>query len=214
MQGVQLSRLCLRGPMRSPEDLLREKGIRPTELRKEVLRILFGEGRPLSWKDTFTRFTGKRVNKVSLYRTLSLLEEKGLVHKVLGTDGAWHYCAHLPEGNRCPGNHPRRKQVSRKPPPFSLPGLRQDDLPGGPASSHGAGSRRMRRGGEAAPRLRALSLLLVNAAAGVIRPHSQGVVHAPGEVNIASETLSLPDDESQEGFDFRSAPLFTVELHG
>ena len=92
--------------MRSPEDLLREKGIRPTELRKEVLRILFGEGRPLSWKDTFTRFTGKRVNKVSLYRTLSLLEEKGLVHKILGTDGAWHYCAHIIEGKKCPGNHP------------------------------------------------------------------------------------------------------------
>jgi Fur family ferric uptake transcriptional regulator/Fur family zinc uptake transcriptional regulator len=92
--------------MKNPEDLLRERGIRPTELRKEVLRILFGAGRPLSWKDTFTRFTEKRVNKVSLYRTLSLLEEKGLVHKILGTDGAWHYCAHLVEGKKCPGNHP------------------------------------------------------------------------------------------------------------
>ena len=92
--------------MKNPEDLLKERGIRPTELRKEALRILFGAGRPLSWKDTFTRFTGKRVNKVSLYRTLSLLEEKGLVHKILGTDGAWHYCAHLVDGKKCPGNHP------------------------------------------------------------------------------------------------------------
>ena len=85
VQGVQLSLLRFRGPMKNPEDLLKERGIRPTELRKEALRILFGAGRPLSWKDTFTRFTGKRVNKVSLYRTLSLLEEKGLVHKILGT---------------------------------------------------------------------------------------------------------------------------------
>ncbi|MDD3514477.1 MAG: Fur family transcriptional regulator [Aminobacteriaceae bacterium] len=106
MQGVQLSLLRFRRQMKNPEDLLRERGIRPTELRKEVLRILFGAGRPLSWKDTFTRFTEKRVNKVSLYRTLSLLEEKGLVHKILGTDGAWHYCAHLVEGKKCPGNHP------------------------------------------------------------------------------------------------------------
>lgn len=108
MQGVQLSRLRFRGTMRmrNPEDFLRDKGIRPTELRKEVLRILFEAGRPLSWKDTFTRFTEKRVNKVSLYRTLSLLEEKGLVHRILGTDGAWHYCAHIIEGKKCPGNHP------------------------------------------------------------------------------------------------------------
>ena len=75
MQGVQLSLLRFRRQMKNPEDLLRERGIRPTELRKEVLRILFGAGRPLSWKDTFTRFTEKRVNKVSLYRTLSLLED-------------------------------------------------------------------------------------------------------------------------------------------
>jgi len=92
--------------MKNPEGLLRERGIRPTELRKTVLLILFGAGRPLSWKDTFARFTETRVNKVSLYRTLTLLEEKGLVHKILGTDGAWQYCAHPPEGNRCPGNHP------------------------------------------------------------------------------------------------------------
>lgn len=87
------------------ESLLREHGIRPTYLRTTVLEILFDAGNPLSWKDTFTRFSKKRVNKVSLYRALALLEASGLVHKILGTDGVWYYCAHSPEEPRCPGNH-------------------------------------------------------------------------------------------------------------
>lgn len=45
-------------------------------------------------------------DRVTLYRTLTTLQEVGLVHRVQGKDGVWHYCAHPPRNEGCPGNHP------------------------------------------------------------------------------------------------------------
>ncbi len=88
-----------------PEALLRSRGVRPTLLRRETLALLLEAGSPLSLKALSGRFTGKQPDRVSLYRTLNLLESCGLVHKALGADGAWRYCAHSSEGEGCPGNH-------------------------------------------------------------------------------------------------------------
>ena len=88
-----------------PAALLRAQGVRPTPLRKEALALLFEAGAPLSLKALSDRFQGKQPDRVSLHRTLVLLELKGLVHKVFGADGAWRYCAHPAEANGCPGNH-------------------------------------------------------------------------------------------------------------
>lgn len=102
---VQLSRVRLRREVMEPAALLRTRGVRPTPLRKEALALLFAAGVPLSLKTLSERFQGKPPDRVSLYRTLTLLELKGIVHKVLGADGAWRYCAHPPEESGCPGNH-------------------------------------------------------------------------------------------------------------
>ena len=88
-----------------PSALLKLNGVRPTPLRKETLSLLLEAAEPLALKDLSEHFTGKRPDRVSLYRTLSLLEQKGIVHKVMGADGAWRYCAHSPEDEGCPGNH-------------------------------------------------------------------------------------------------------------
>ena len=88
-----------------PAELLQACGIRPTPLRKEALSLLFDAGVPLSLKELSDRFPTKQPDRVSLYRTLNLLELNEIVHKVLGADGAWRYCAHPPGDRGCPGNH-------------------------------------------------------------------------------------------------------------
>ena len=87
-----------------PAALLRSKGVRPTLLRRETLALLLEAGSPLSLKALSERFTGKQPTESRCW-TLNLLESCGLVHKALGADGAWRYCAHSSEGEGCPGNH-------------------------------------------------------------------------------------------------------------
>ena len=86
-------------------EFLEEVGLRPTEIRLDVLRLLFNEGRPLSHGEVQERLK-EGTDRVTLYRTLSSLERVGLVHRVLGIDGAWRFCAHRPDHPGCPGNHP------------------------------------------------------------------------------------------------------------
>lgn len=87
-------------------DILASRDIRPTPLRRAILEVLLEAGIPLSWKDTFVRLCRRtKADKVSLYRNLALFERNGVVHKILGNDGAWRYCARQGEENRCPGNH-------------------------------------------------------------------------------------------------------------
>ncbi len=46
------------------------------------------------------------LDRVTLYRTLTTLQKAGLVHRVQGREGVWHFCAHMPRADRCPDNHP------------------------------------------------------------------------------------------------------------
>ncbi|MDI9370256.1 MAG: Fur family transcriptional regulator [Synergistota bacterium] len=105
MPRLQLPDVRVRVEMMDPSAILRSNEIRPTPLRKKTLALLLEAGEPLSLKTLFERFSVKQPDRVSLYRTLDLLERKGIVHKVLGADGAWRYCAHSPEEEGCPGNH-------------------------------------------------------------------------------------------------------------
>ncbi len=91
--------------MMSLDALFKSHGIRPTPFRRAVLSLLYEAGIPLPWKEISAKLSAKQGHKVTLYRTLALLEEKGLLHKVLGADGAWHYCAHPVDRSGCPGNH-------------------------------------------------------------------------------------------------------------
>lgn len=63
------------------------------------------EGRPIPHSELEKRDKLKGFNRVTLYRTLETLENKKLVHSILGIDGVWYYCLHSSEAKGCPGNH-------------------------------------------------------------------------------------------------------------
>jgi Fur family ferric uptake transcriptional regulator/Fur family zinc uptake transcriptional regulator len=76
----------------------------------EILQFLIERARPLSHAEVRNAMPG--MDRVTLYRTLESLVEKGVAHQVQGPDGAWRFCSHKPSGDRCPGNHPHFLCVS------------------------------------------------------------------------------------------------------
>jgi len=91
--------------MTTAQDLLRDAGLRRTEARIRVLGLVRDLGHPLTHAELTAREELADLDAITLYRTLATLEDAGLVHRVLGVDGAWRTCAQ-PEGSGgCPGNH-------------------------------------------------------------------------------------------------------------
>jgi len=88
------------------EEALQEADIRITRIRREILAVLYELGHPVSHGDISSQEQLRNFDRVTLYRSLNLLLEKGLVHGVLGTDGSWRYCAHPKDVEGCPGGHP------------------------------------------------------------------------------------------------------------
>ncbi len=84
---------------------LRQAGVRATACRVAVLKELLAKEGPMAHRDLEDAPSLRDFDRVTLYRTLSTLEESGLAHRILGTDGAWRYCAHDPNQTGCPGNH-------------------------------------------------------------------------------------------------------------
>ena len=93
-------------PMTDIERLIKKAGIRSNTVRTYVLRCLFFYGRPLSHGEILEDPDMAGFDRVTVYRTLSKLQEAKLVHVIEGTDGIRRYCAHYPEQPNCPGNHP------------------------------------------------------------------------------------------------------------
>lgn len=85
--------------------VLRQASLRCTPGREAVLRFLYDSGRPLAHGQIATAPGMEGVDRVTLYRTLTALEEARLLHRVQDKDGVWHFCAHPPDGDGCPGNH-------------------------------------------------------------------------------------------------------------
>lgn len=70
-------------------DRLRERGFRITTPRRQVLELLDGEDRAQSPYDIRNRLgeRGIRMDVVTVYRVLEVLERLGLVHRVYSTGG-------------------------------------------------------------------------------------------------------------------------------
>ena len=77
------------------ESLCRERGVRLTEQRKTVLRLLSMSDKPLSAYELLDRMRGVFKNPAppTVYRALDFLLEQGLVHK-LESLHAYVGCAH------------------------------------------------------------------------------------------------------------------------
>ncbi|MDR1874116.1 MAG: transcriptional repressor [Synergistaceae bacterium] len=92
------------------QKLLRERGMRATLLRREVLKLLLSrEKEPLSHTEIFELLTarpGYAPDRVTLYRILAAFSDAKIVHQVQGTDGTVRFCLHEPFQPGCPGNHP------------------------------------------------------------------------------------------------------------
>ena len=97
-----------RGKNLTPQKFLRDKGMKATALRRQVLGLFFERQEPMSHADISRRLTalGPTPDKVTLYRVLSAFSDAQIVHEILGTDGTVRFCLHKSSLDRCPGNHP------------------------------------------------------------------------------------------------------------
>jgi Fur family ferric uptake transcriptional regulator/Fur family zinc uptake transcriptional regulator len=79
-----------------------------TVLRRRVLELLFERQEPMSHSEIFEALatSGEKLDRVTLYRTLSAFSEARIVHEVQGTDGAVRFCLHESSRGGCLGNHP------------------------------------------------------------------------------------------------------------
>jgi len=99
-----MQRCCRGGVALNAQEFLDRAEIRRTPVREAVLGILLEERRPMAYREVAARLPGRQ-DRVTLYRTLLLLLEKGLVHRAQDLEGTWRFCAHAPSAG-CPGNHP------------------------------------------------------------------------------------------------------------
>ena len=90
------------------ENVLREKGIRSTVLRRRVLDLFFDRQDPMSHSEIFEALAalGQMPDRVTLYRTLSAFSDARIVHEVQGMDGVVRFCLHEFSREGCLGNHP------------------------------------------------------------------------------------------------------------
>jgi Fur family ferric uptake transcriptional regulator/Fur family zinc uptake transcriptional regulator len=87
------------------EKMLNIAKLRSTHQRKVVLQLLIEKGSPLSHSE-ISSILVEPLDKVTLYRTLQTLTAAGIAHQVQGLDGVWRFCAHDPDSEGCPGDHP------------------------------------------------------------------------------------------------------------
>lgn len=76
------------------ENMVRETGERLTRPRVEVLAVLLAAERALSHHEVESRINASLgIDRVTVYRVLDWLSEKGLAHKIAGEDRLWRYNA-------------------------------------------------------------------------------------------------------------------------
>jgi len=83
-----------------PQKLLRDKGIRATKKKTEILHIILSSGKLLSAGEIFNIISNKiSIDLVTVYRTLNILEENGIVREITDSAGTQFYekaCKHNP----------------------------------------------------------------------------------------------------------------------
>lgn len=90
-------------------ELLDKYSLRKTAVRKEILGIFLTQNHALSYNG-LQEAIGKNFDRVTVYRTLSSFEEKGLIHKVLDNSNAAKYALSVGEKSRPEvSNHPHFK---------------------------------------------------------------------------------------------------------
>lgn len=83
------------------DELLKRYNIRPNRNRVSILDEILRCSYTVSALELLDRL--KDIDKTTIYRTLDLFEEKGIVMKVIDPEGVSHYCNRL--GNSKPHLH-------------------------------------------------------------------------------------------------------------
>ncbi len=78
--------------------LLSDRNIRSTPVREAVLQIFLNSSHAISHSDIEKQIKGK-FDRVTIYRTLAVFLEKGLIHKVLDDKEATKYALCSPDCN-------------------------------------------------------------------------------------------------------------------
>ncbi len=75
---------CLAGALATAEALCRRRGLRLTELRRQVLELIWAEHRPIKAYELLERLRERRsgVAPPTVYRALEFLLREGLIHRV------------------------------------------------------------------------------------------------------------------------------------
>ncbi len=73
--------------------VLKSQQIRPTKIRKEILNLFFEVNYALSHSNIFDKLNNK-FDRVTIYRTLEIFENKGLIHKIVDNSGVTKYASH------------------------------------------------------------------------------------------------------------------------
>ena len=94
--------VCIESAMHEAESICREKGLRFTELRREVLRLIWISHVPAKAYEILEKLKGKAwsAQPPTVYRALDFLLETGLVHK-LDSLNAYIGCSHPRKQNEC-----------------------------------------------------------------------------------------------------------------
>ena len=102
MLDCQDHEVCIESAMREAESICQEKGLRFTELRREVLRLIWLSHVPTKAYDILEKLKGKvwSAKPPTVYRALDFLLETGLVHK-LDSINAYIGCSHPREHDGC-----------------------------------------------------------------------------------------------------------------
>ena len=76
-------------------DFLKQHQLKSTSIRKEILHIFQTSKHALSYSD-IAKVLNNGFDKSTVYRTLKIFEEKGIIHTVLGPDHVERYglCTH------------------------------------------------------------------------------------------------------------------------
>ena len=102
MLDCQDHEVCIERAMREAESICQEKGLRFTDLRREVFRLIWLSHIPAKAYDILENLKGKEwsAKPPTVYRALDFLLETGLVHK-LDSINAYIGCSHPREHDGC-----------------------------------------------------------------------------------------------------------------
>ena len=79
------------GTLESARERIRATGERLTVPRERVLEVLLAAGEARSHQEIEKALGAARIDRVTLYRVLEWLVDKGLAHRIAGSDRIWRF---------------------------------------------------------------------------------------------------------------------------